>query len=494
MPRAFETVIGLEVHAQLHTKTKLFCSCSTAYGAAPNTQICPVCLGLPGALPVPSLAAITMAIQAGLGLGCTVKPTSIFARKNYFYPDLPKGYQISQFELPLNEKGFLDIQYNDREGKAVSKRVGIQRIHVEEDAAKNVHDAQAAGVTIIDYNRGGTPLIEIVSEPDMRSAEEAEAYLRKLRETLMFLGVNDGNLEEGSFRCDANVSIRPVGETTLGTRTELKNINSFKFVKKAIEFEAQRQAMVIQNGGTIVQETRTWSEERGETLTMRTKEDAHDYRYFPDPDLPWVELDAAWIESCQRTLAETASQKRERWTGTSGLTDYDAQLMSSHPAIAQFFDQALDELKQQLPRGKFDDATTGKRTANFIQAEVLRGTSTDGLEGSFPVTSHQLAELLAMVLTETINGKIAKDVYSDMVKSGESAKNIVDKKGLAQVTDTQEIERIAKEVLAKNPGEIEKYRAGKSNVFGFFVGQVMRAMGGRSNPAVVNEVVKKLLG
>ncbi|MBX7191329.1 MAG: Asp-tRNA(Asn)/Glu-tRNA(Gln) amidotransferase subunit GatB [Sandaracinaceae bacterium] len=486
MTTRYEAVIGLEVHGQLHTKTKMFCGCSTAYGLPPNTAICPVCLGLPGALPVPNRQAIALAVRAGLALGCTVRQSSRFARKNYYYPDLSKGYQISQFDLPLNEKGHLDITTS-----AGTKRVGITRIHVEEDAAKNLHGAGAGTDTLVDFNRAGTPLIEIVGEPDLRSAEEAEAYLRALRDVLMFTGVNDGNLEEGSFRCDANVSIRPVGQEKFGTRCELKNINSFKFVRKAIEFEIARQEALVSSGGKVVQETRTWSSTQEKTLSLRSKEEAQDYRYFADPDLPPLVVDDAWLAEIRVSVPEPVVARRERWQRELGLTAYDAQVLTSHPRIAEYFEAASASLERALG-GKLSRDKAGKRVANFIQAEALRVVSTSGLDASFPCSAERIAELLALVEDETINGKIAKDVFVDMVATGKAPKDIVAQKGLAQVKDSSAIEQTVRDVVAKHPKELASFKAGKAAVKGFFVGQIMRALKG-ANPALVNDVLERVL-
>jgi aspartyl-tRNA(Asn)/glutamyl-tRNA(Gln) amidotransferase subunit B len=434
---------------------------------------------------VPNAKAIELAVQAGLALECEVASHSVFARKNYFYPDLPKGYQISQFELPLNGEGHLDIEVDGE-----TKRVGITRIHVEEDAAKNIHGTGTSAVTIVDFNRGGTPLIEIVSEPDLRSADEAEAYLRKLRDILMFIGVNDGNLEEGSFRCDANVSIRPVGQEELGTRTELKNINSFRFVKKAIDHEIARQEGVLQNGGAIVQETRTWSEPQGKTISMRSKEEAHDYRYFPDPDLPPVVVDEARIEELRAALPELPQAKRARWQAAMGITDYDAGVLSAHPEIARYFEETAQLLSE---RSKTKLASTGKKAANFVQAEVLRHVTTDGLDAAFPVAASAVADLLASVEDGTINGKIAKKVFADMVDTGKAPKVIIEEQGLAQVTDSGAIEEEVKRVIEANPSQVAQYKGGKESLIGYFVGQVMKATKGAANPKVVNEALRRLL-
>ena len=484
MTQSYEPIIGLEVHAQLATRTKMFCGCSTAFGAAPNAHVCPVCLGLPGALPVPNRMAIELSIRAGLALGCAVRGTSRFARKSYFYPDLSKGYQISQFDLPLNEHGFIEY-----EAGGVTKRASITRAHVEEDAAKNLHGIGAGTSTLVDFNRAGTPLLEIVGGPDLRTAEEAEGYLQALRELLMFAGVNDGNLEEGSFRCDANVSIRPVGQEKFGTRCELKNINSFKFVRKAIDYEIARQEAVLSGGGTVVQETRTWSEAQQKTLPMRTKEEAHDYRYFADPDLPPLEVVEAWTTRVRDAMPELPRQKRARWQAELGMTAYDAGVLTAHPAIARYVERAIE----LSTKPGADRAAVGKRVANFVQSEILKTAETDGLSARFPVDEAMLAELLALVDDGTINGKIAKDVLADMAATGKRAKAVVEQKGLAQVTDTGAIEKTIREVVAAIPPELERYRAGKTTVMGFFVGQVMKATRGTANPAIVNDILKRVL-
>ncbi len=487
MATAYEPVIGLEVHGQLLTRSKMFCGCSTAFGAPPNTQVCPVCLGLPGALPVANGGAIEMAVRAAIALGCTVRGESRFARKNYFYPDLAKGYQISQFELPLNVKGRLDIEVD-----GVRKVVGITRIHVEEDAAKNLHGVGAGTDTLVDFNRAGVPLIEVVGEPDLRSAAEAEAYLKRLREVLMFVGVNDGNLEEGSFRCDANVSVRPVGAERFGTRVELKNINSFRFVRKAIEHEIARQEAELSAGGKIVQETRTWSEAQARTIAMRSKEEAHDYRYFPDPDLPPLVVTAARIDEIRASVPELPDAMRARWQKDVGVTAYDAQVLSGHPALARFFERAAEALAK-ASGAQWPDAGIGKRVANFVQGEVLRVVTTEGLVAHVPVTAEALAELCALVDAGTISGKMAKEVFAEMVATGRAAKKIVDARGLAQVSDEGAIAAAVKEALAAAPDHVAKYKAGKTNVFGYFVGQVMKATKGAANPKLVNDVLKRML-
>ncbi|MGD8858583.1 MAG: Asp-tRNA(Asn)/Glu-tRNA(Gln) amidotransferase subunit GatB [Myxococcales bacterium] len=487
MAAPYEPVIGLEVHAQLLTRTKIFCGCANAYGAPPNTQICPVCIGLPGSLPVPNRAAIELAMRAALALGCQVRERSVFARKNYFYPDLAKNYQISQYELPLNEHGKLDIEV-DGETRAVR----IDRIHLEEDAAKNLHGVGSGQSTLVDFNRAGTPLIEIVSAPDLRSSAEAEEYLRRLREVLMAVGANDGNLEQGSFRCDANVSIRPRGQDELGTRTEIKNINSFRFVRKAIDYEISRQQAVLGGGGEVAQETRQWSDAQGKTLSMRSKEEAMDYRYFPDPDLPPIVVSAEQIEQARAELPELPADKRTRWQQELGVTASDAAVLSGHPALARLFEGTVERLAAALD-GKLEVAKAGKRTANFIQAEVLRDTSLDGLDAKMPVEPAALAELLALVEAGTISGKMAKGVFSEMVESGKSPAAIVEDEGLSQVSDTGAIEEEVRKVLASSPDNVAAYRAGKKNVLGWFVGQVMKATKGQANPKLVNETLRKLL-
>lgn len=467
---SFEAVIGLEVHAQLATRTKLFCRCSTAFGAPPNTQVCPVCLGLPGALPVPNEKAIELALVAARALGGDIRRRSVFARKSYFYPDLAKGYQISQFDLPVVVGGAVPM--DDRVGT-------LTRIHLEEDAAKNLHDA--AGVTRVDFNRAGVPLIEIVGEPDLRSGEEAEAYLRSLREILLFIGVNDGNLEEGSFRCDANVSIRRAGEP-LGTRVELKNINSFRFVRKAIEFEIARQRALVEEGGVVVQETRTWNEDAGRTIAMRGKEEAHDYRYFPDPDLPPLVLSDALRARVDAIELRLPRALRSGWLAM-GLSEEDAHTLSQHPRFAELFEALVAELGE----------SEAKRAANFLRAEVLKHATIGGMEATLPVDAASLAELLRLVIDQTINGKIAKQVFASMLDTGRSPKTIVDEDGLAQVTDTAAIEAVVKQVLADNAAQVEQYRGGKTAVLGYFVGQVMKATRGQANPQLVRELLLDLL-
>lgn len=476
----FEAVIGLEVHAQLATQTKLFCGCSTAYGAAPNTQVCPVCLGLPGALPVVNARAMQLAATAGFSLESDVRERSVFARKSYFYPDLAKGYQISQLDEPLCLGGCVRYVL---EGEPKSAR--LTRIHVEEDAAKNLH---VGGRTVVDFNRAGTPLIEIVGEPELRSGAEAEAYLRALREVLMFAGVNDGNLEEGSFRCDANVSIRPRGSTTLGTRVELKNINSFRFVRLAIESEIRRQEALVLDGGKVTQETRGYDDVRDVTFAMRSKEEAHDYRYFPDPDLPAVTVSD--LPALRASRPELAEQTRTRWTTELGLTSYDAGVLTAHPEVARYVEHAAKGLAS---KAELAPNVAGKKVANFVMAEVLRDVTTDGLAASFPVSADALVALLALVEAGTINGKIAKDVLVRMRESGDDAAAIVEREGLAQVTDAGALESAVDAVIAASPNQLAQYRAGKTALVGYFVGQVMKATKGQANPAQVQEILKAKL-
>jgi len=476
----YQAVIGLEVHVQLLTNTKIFCGCSTKFGSSPNSQTCPVCLGLPGALPVLNRKVVEYAIRAGLATNCAIARRSVFARKNYFYPDLPKGYQISQFELPICTGGHMDI-----EGEWGTKRIGITRIHMEEDAGKLVHAdvpglGQGSGV---DLNRACTPLLEIVSEPDIRSADEAVAYLKKLHQIVVYLGITDGNMEEGSFRCDANVSVMPVGSDRFGTRTETKNVNSFRFVKQAIEHEIERQIEVVEDGCTIVQETRLFDPATSMTRSMRGKEEAHDYRYFPDPDLVPLVISDDWVEDARLALPELPDRKRARYLEEFGLTEYDADVLTASRELAEYF-EACTALAGQP-----------KTVANWVMGEVTRALNEDGNRSivDCPVTPRLLADLLALIDTGTISGKIAKTVFEEMYGTGRDSGVIVAEKGLIQVSDTGEIEGIIDGIMAANAGQVEEYRGGKEKVFGFFVGQVMRASKGKANPSVVNELLQKKL-
>ena len=476
-------MIGLEVHAQLLTSSKLFCACPTTFGAPPNTHVCPTCLGLPGALPVLNAAAARMAVKAALALDCAIRPKSRFARKNYFYPDLPKGYQISQFDEPFSDHGHLDIAIG--EDGAQTKRARILRIHMEEDAGKNVH--QMGTDSTVDLNRAGVPLVEIVGEPDLSSPQEAAEYLRTLRDILVFLGINDGNLEEGSFRCDANVSIRPLGVAKLGTRVELKNINSFKFVERAIATEIERQKEILASGGRIVQETRGWDEKTGTTFSLRSKEAAQDYRYFPEPDLPPLVFDEVFVARARAELPELPRVKRTRFIAELGLTPYAAQVLTQHPRIAAFFEEAAT---------LHPDGSHASKVANFIQSEVLRDVSTQGQKASFPVTPTQVADLQRLVDSGKISGKQAKELYVAMKgrRPDVTAASLVSELGMAQVSDPKAIEEACAKVIADHAKQAEQLRGGKTTLFGFFVGQVMKATKGSANPQLVNDTLKRLLG
>ncbi len=473
----FQPVIGLEVHAQLLTQSKIFCGCSTAFGAEPNRNTCPVCLGMPGVLPVLNQRVVEFAVRTGLALECTVKKTSIWSRKNYFYPDLPKGYQITQYDLPICEHGRLVIDTPQGE-----KVIRVRRIHMEEDAGKNVHDA-GGGQSLVDLNRAGVPLLEIVSEPDLRDADEAVEYLKALRDVLVYLGVNDGNLEEGSFRCDANVSVMPKGTSTYGQRCELKNLNSFRFLKQAVDYEISRQVDVIESGGKVSQETRLWDVSKGVTRSMRSKEEAHDYRYFPEPDLPPLHVSDAAIDAAAKALPELPRAKLTRFISQYGLPAYDARILTAERPLADCFEACA---------AHYADA---KKLSNWFLGELMRLLKEEGTRVSaLRFTPAQLAELLRAVDLGTVSANAGKDVLGEMFRTGKAPADIIAEKGLAQVSDTGAIEAVVDDILAKNAGEVEKYRAGKKQVFGFFVGQVMRAMKGKGNPALVNDLLKKKLG
>jgi aspartyl-tRNA(Asn)/glutamyl-tRNA(Gln) amidotransferase subunit B len=480
----WETVIGLEVHAQLSTKTKIFSGSPTAYGAAPNSQANLVDLAYPGVLPVLNQEVVRMAVKFGLAIGAEICPRSVFARKNYFYPDLPKGYQISQYELPIVSKGHMDIVLDD----GTKKRIGITRAHLEEDAGKSLHEGLPK-LSGIDLNRAGTPLIEIVSEPDMRSAKEAVAYLKKIHTLVRYLEICDGNMQEGSFRCDANVSVRKVG-AGLGTRAEIKNINSFRFVEKAINYEVARQIDVIEGGGKVVQETRLYDPDKGETRSMRSKEEANDYRYFPDPDLLPVEIDPAYIGRVKATLPELPDEKAARFVLAYDLSNYDATVLSSSKELGAYYDAVVN----QLADGKHPTREQAKLAANWVAGSLAAALNEHNLEiTETRIDASRLAALLGRISDNTISGKIAKDVFEAMWTEGKSADAIIESKGLKQITDTGAIEKAIDEVMARNPGQLADYRSGKDKLFGFFVGQVMKATGGKANPAQLNDLLKKKL-
>ena len=475
----WETVIGLEIHAQLATRSKIFSGSSTAFGAAPNTQANLVDLGYPGVLPVLNRDAVLMAVKFGLATGSTIARRSVFARKNYFYPDLPKGYQISQYELPVVHSGSLDVLLED----GTVKRVGITRAHLEEDAGKSLHE-DFHGLSGIDLNRAGTPLLEIVSEPDLRSAKEAVAYLKKVHTLVRYLGICDGNMQEGSFRCDANVSVRPKGQAKFGTRAEIKNVNSFRFVERAINYEVERQIELIEGGGTIVQETRLYDPDKGETRSMRSKEEANDYRYFPDPDLLPLAIDDATIESVRATLPELPDEKAARFVREHGLTAYDAGVLTASRELADYYEAVVAGL----------GGGQHKLAANWVMGELSGALNKDTLEiGQSRIPADRLAGLLARIVDSTISGKIAKEVFEAMWTDGLDADAIIDAKGLRQITDTSAIERAIDEVIAKSPGQLAEYRGGKDKLFGYFVGQVMKATGGKANPAQLNDLLKRKL-
>ena len=473
----YEVVIGVEVHAQLRTKSKMFCGCHTAFGRSPNSQTCPVCLGLPGSLPVINKAAVEMAVRAGLALNCTIGAENRFARKNYFYPDLPKGYQISQYEAPICEHGWMEIAVG-----GTTKRVRIRRAHLEEDAGKNLHGA-SSGRSLVDLNRAGTPLLEIVTEPDMRSADEAVAYLKNLRDILMYLEVCDGNMEEGSFRCEPNLSLRPAGQQELGVKVELKNINSFKFVKDALEHEIKRQTEVLTEGGCVKQETRLWNLDRGETAVMRSKEEAHDYRYFPDPDLVPLKLEREWVDAFRADLPELPAVRTRRFLEEYGLPDYDAGVLTATRDVGEYFEASVKLFPQP------------KTVSNWVMGELTRELNNTGTAiGASPVSPERLATLLRMVEQGTVSLKVARDIFPEMYRTGKAPEQIVQEKGLTQVSDEGALSQVIDDVLAKNPAQVAQFKQGKQQVLGFLVGQVMKSSGGKANPGKVNELLKHKLG
>jgi aspartyl-tRNA(Asn)/glutamyl-tRNA(Gln) amidotransferase subunit B len=473
----YEAVIGLEIHAELLTASKIFCGCATAFGAPPNTQVCEVCLGMPGSLPVLNRQALEFALKMALATDCRINPESIFARKNYFYPDLPKGYQISQYELPLAEHGHLDIRVEGR-----TRRIGITRIHLEEDAGKLIH-SESRPVSFVDFNRTGVPLIEIVSEPDLRTPEEAVEYFKGLRNILLYLEICDGNMEEGSIRCDANVSLRPVGQTAFGTKAELKNMNSFRFVKAALEYEIKRQRALLAAGREIVQETRLWDTAANQTVSMRGKEEAHDYRYFPDPDLVPVRISKELIEALTKKLPELPAARLARFQAEYDLPEYDAEVLTSDKALADYFEAVV----QEFPRPK--------QVSNWIMVELLRELKKEeaGI-ASCRVTPGALAQLLTLIEKGTISGKLAKGVFEDMVATGQDPEAIVKDKGLTQISDAGALEALAREIIEAHPQEVANYKAGKTKVMGFFVGQLMKRTKGQANPQLANEIFQRLLG
>jgi aspartyl-tRNA(Asn)/glutamyl-tRNA(Gln) amidotransferase subunit B len=469
-------VIGLEVHAQLQTNTKIFCGCETKFGEDANTRTCPVCIGMPGVLPVLNKKAVEFIVKTGLATHCTISSYSRFARKNYFYPDLPKGYQISQYELPVCEKGYVEIVVD-----GTVKRIGLTRIHLEEDAGKNLHQPEG-GASLVDLNRAGTPLMEIVSEPDIRTPEEASEYLKKLRAILRYIEVSDADMEKGNFRCDANVSIRPVGAKEFGTRAEVKNVNSFKFVQKALEYEIKRQAQVLDDGGKVIQETRLFDSTKGVTFSMRSKEEAHDYRYFPEPDLVPIVVSRETVEAIKKTIPELPDARRERFAKEYGLPEYDADMLTQSRALAAYFEETAKLSGQP------------KVASNWIMGELMRLLNAENKEiEDCPIKPDRLARMIKMINDGVISTKIAKTVFEEMYKTGKDAEAVVKEQGLVQVSDTGAIETIIDEVIKANPAQASDYRAGKDKLFGFFVGQVMKASKGKANPELVNQLLKKKL-
>ncbi|NOZ11911.1 MAG: Asp-tRNA(Asn)/Glu-tRNA(Gln) amidotransferase subunit GatB [Gammaproteobacteria bacterium] len=472
----WETVIGLEVHVQLRTKSKLFSGAAIAFGAEPNTQACEVDIALPGVLPVMNRNAAYMAVKLGLAIGATINKQSVFARKNYFYPDLPKGYQISQYEIPIVERGKLEIEVDGEK-----KTIAITRAHLEEDAGKSLHE-EFSNNTGIDLNRAGTPLVEVVSEPDMRSPAEAVAYLKKLHALVRYLDICDGNMQEGSFRCDANISMRPKGQEELGTRAEIKNINSFRFVEKAIEYEIERQIDVLEGGGEVAQETRLYDAVKNETRSMRSKEEAHDYRYFPDPDLPPLTLDEEFIQSAKDSLPELPAAKRQRFMDHYSLSDYDAGVLTTSRELADYYETVATH------------ANDAKLAANWVNGELAAYLNKEGLEiDQAPITAKQLGGLVKRIADNTISGKIAKDIFEAMWAGEGDADSIIDSKGLKQISDSGALEKIVDEVISANPGQVEQYKNGETKLIGYFVGQIMKATQGKANPKQVNEILKKKL-
>lgn len=475
----YEPVIGLEVHVQLKTKSKMFCSCSTEFGAEPNKNTCPICLGMPGVLPVINREAVNLTIKTALAMNCNIAPSNRFARKNYFYPDLPKGYQISQYELPLAKGGHIEIVVDGN-----IKRIGLTRIHIEEDAGKLIHGENLGDrdSSYVDINRAGVPLMEIVSEPDIRSPEEAKEYMTRLKAILEYIEVSDCNMEEGSLRCDANVSVRPAGSKEFGTKTEVKNMNSFRFLQKALEYEIKRQIDTLEEGGKIIQETRLFNPDKGITISMRSKEEAHDYRYFPDPDLVPIEIDNKWIEDIRATLPELPDAKRERFVKEYGLPEYDAEVLTTSKAIAGYFENCIKLYNQ------------AKIVSNWVMGDVLRILKDENsVIEKFPITPEMLTGMLKLIDNGTISGKIAKTVFEEMYKTKKSPEDIVKEKGLVQITDESAVIKVIDEVIAENPKEVADYKGGKDKLITFFVGQVMKKSQGKVNPQIANKLLKERL-
>ena len=475
----YEPVIGLEVHLQCAVATKIFCGCSTLFGQEPNTQVCPVCLGLPGSLPVLNREVVAQGIKMALATHCEILPLGRFARKNYFYPDLPKGYQISMYELPLCERGFIEIVVN-----GIPQKIRLTRIHMEEDAGKNLHEG--IGSSCVDLNRAGVPLLEIVSEPDMRTPEEAVAYLKKLHEIAVYTGASDADMEKGNFRCDANISLRPIGQKEFGTRAEIKNMNSFRYVQKALEYEIERQAAILDEGKNVVLETRLWDTKQGATFSMRSKEQAHDYRYFPEPDLVPLQISPQWIDEIRNKMPEMADAKRDRFMSSYLIPEYDAVILTSSKPLADFFEAAVAAYGQSKEKAKI--------VSNWIMGDILRSLKDDNKEiDEIALKPVDLIALLKMIDNEVISGKIAKTVFAEMMLSGESPEKIVQEKGLTQVNDLSALEETIDKIIAANSKEVAGYLSGKVKLFGFFVGEAMKATQGKANPGKVNELLKKKL-
>jgi aspartyl-tRNA(Asn)/glutamyl-tRNA(Gln) amidotransferase subunit B len=476
----YEVVIGLEVHVQLATATKIFCGCPTGFGAPPNTNVCPVCLGMPGALPVLSLPAVELAIKAAIALNCQIRSHSRFARKNYFYPDLPKGYQISQYDEPFSEHGWVDLAVDGSH-----KRIGITRIHMEDDAGKSIHDGfkDSARYSYVDLNRSGTPLIEIVSDPDMRSSDEAYAYLSEVKQVLQFIEVSTCDMEKGHLRCDANVSVRLKGETKLGTKAEVKNLNSFRFLKQALDFEIARQVAVIESGGRVMQETRLYNPDLGETFAMRSKEEAHDYRYFPEPDLVPLRISDAWLSEIRASVPELPAKKRERFIAEMGLSEYDADVLTGSREISEYFDTAARVSGQP------------KIAANWVMGDLMGALKAEGREiAASPVSAENLGGLVKLIVSGELSGKLAKEVFPKMFATGDAPADIVAREGLKQISDTGALEKIIDEVIAANPKQVDQYKSGKTSVINFLVGQAMKATRGQANVGAVTDLLKQKLG